>query len=334
MREPTVAAGMMDALFAFAVSKGAGRRELAKLAGFEPGEKAPDDRLSYDSYVTLFRAAKRLTGDGALALRFGEEVEMSNFSVVGLLGPPPGSPGEVVDYFNRYARLLIDCPGQPPDRLRLRQAGASLWLVDARPEPNAFPELTESTFARMACTARRMGVRSPIGELHVTHDKPAHHAEYDRIFAVPVRFGAAWNAVRLGEELLKLLPAGVQPTYAQHLAAGHAETLLGRLDEQTTFAARAAAAIESAMANGGAAVETVASDMGMSRQTLYRRLKQEDLTFEKLHDQIRCRLAVAQLRSGGTATDIAHRLGFSDRAAFSRAFKRWTGTSPGKSRSG
>ncbi|HEX8644742.1 MAG TPA: AraC family transcriptional regulator ligand-binding domain-containing protein [Allosphingosinicella sp.] len=333
MREPTVAAGMMDALFAFAVSKGGDRWELAEVAGFEPGRSQPDDRLPYDAYVALFQAAKRLTGDDALALRFGEEVDMSSFSVVGLLGPPPGSPHEVIDYVNRYTRLLIETPGQASDRLRLHQAGSALWIVDARPNPNAFPELTESTFARMASTARRMGVHSPISELHVTHERPAYDAEYDRIFRVPVRFRAAWNAVCLGDELLKLLPAGVEPTYAHHLAAGHAEALLRRLDEQTTFCTRTTAAIERALANGRAAVETIASDMGMSRQTLYRRLRREGVTYEKLHDQIRCRHAVAQLRSGLTPADVAHRLGFSDRAAFSRAFKRWTGMSPGKARS-
>ena len=331
MREPTVAAGLMEALFSFAISKGANRRELIEAVGFEPGKTTLDDRLPYDSYVMLFRAAKRATGDGALALRFGEEVEMSSFSVVGLLGPPPGSVGQVIEYVNRYTRLLIDAPGQPPDRLRLWQAGSALWLLDARPEPNAFPELTESTFARMACTARRMGIRSPLAELQVTHDKPAHHAEYERIFQVPVRFGAARNAVRLGEELLKLMPAGIRPTYVQHLAVGHAEALLGRLDEQTTFRGRTAAAIENAMANGGVAVEAVAAEMGMSRQTLYRRLKEEGFTYEMLHDQIRCRRAISQLKSGCTVADVAHQLGFSDRAAFSRAFKRWTGVSPGRS---
>ncbi len=333
MPEPSVAAGLMDAVFEFAVSKGADRQALADAARFKPGQAAPDDRLPYDAYVSMFRCAKRLTGDPALALRFGEEVDMSQFSVVGLLGPPPGSAGEVIDYFNRYARLLIDVPGQSVDRLRLGRAGSSLWLVDARPDPNRFPELTESTFARMVCTARKMGVQSPIAELHVTHAKPLHDEQYDRIFAVPIRFGAAWNAVRFGDELLRLLPAGVQLTYAQRLASGHAEKLLDRLMDEATFRGRVASEIERAIRRGKATINMVSSQLGMSRQTLYRHLKREGLTYQELHDEIRCRIAVNDLGSGRPIAQVAHQLGFSDRAAFSRAFRRWTGRSPGAGRS-
>jgi AraC-like DNA-binding protein len=38
------------------------------------------------------------------------------------------------------------------------------------------------------------------------------------------------------------------------------------------------------------------------------------------------------MREGLSVKDAAYRLGFSDPAAFSRAFKRWTGTSPSEAR--
>ncbi len=332
MGEPSVAEGLMHALFNFAVAKGADARALARDSGYKPSG-APDNRLPYERYVLLTRTAKDLTADDALALRFGEEVEMSQFSVVGLLGPPPGSIKDVVDYFNRYTRLLIDVPGQPSDRLQLARKGPASWVVDVRPQANCFPELTESTFARMVSTARRMGVQKPIAQLHVTHSKPAHDAEYDRIFRVPVRFGADWNAAELGEELLKLLPEGVQPTYAQRLAVGHAEALLNRLDAETTVKGRVAASVAASLENGGTTVEAVAKGLGVSRQTLYRRLKREGVTFERLSVEVRRKLAQTHLRSGKSVADVAHRLGFSDRAAFSKAFKRWTGTTPAASRS-
>ena len=69
--------------------------------------------------------------------------------------------------------------------------------------------------------------------------------------------------------------------------------------------------------------------MGLSRQTLYRRLKAERVTFEQLLDELRHRLALKLLRDQHMPVkQAAWRLGFSDPAAFSRAFKRWTGTAP------
>ena len=87
--------------------------------------------------------------------------------------------------------------------------------------------------------------------------------------------------------------------------------------------------LEPLLAAGPVRIEEVARDLGFSRQTLYRRLKAEGMTFEQLLDELRRSLALRLIRDQGlTVKDAAYRLGFSDPAAFSRAFKRWTGVSP------
>jgi AraC-like DNA-binding protein len=92
--------------------------------------------------------------------------------------------------------------------------------------------------------------------------------------------------------------------------------------------------VQPLLAAGAVRIEDVARELGFSRQTLYRRLKAEGLTFEQLLDGLRQRLALRFIRDDGlTVKDAAYRLGFSDPAAFSRAFKRWTGVSPSELRS-
>lgn len=93
------------------------------------------------------------------------------------------------------------------------------------------------------------------------------------------------------------------------------------------------AVIPPLLENGEANIDRVARDMGLSRQTLYRRLKAEGVTFEQLLDELRHKLALKLLRDEHLAVKQASwRLGFSEPAAFSRAFKRWTGTSPSEAR--
>jgi AraC-like DNA-binding protein len=86
--------------------------------------------------------------------------------------------------------------------------------------------------------------------------------------------------------------------------------------------------LEPLLASGEVGIERLARDLGCSRQTLYRRLKAEGITYEQLLDGLRRRLALRFMREGLSVKDAAYRLGFSDPAAFSRAFKRWTGSSP------
>ena len=60
-----------------------------------------------------------------------------------------------------------------------------------------------------------------------------------------------------------------------------------------------------------------------------RKLAAEDTTFRKLVEAVRQELAQSYLSDGSfSLTEITFLLGFSSPAAFSRAFKRWTGVTP------
>ncbi|HVL79329.1 MAG TPA: AraC family transcriptional regulator [Sphingomicrobium sp.] len=87
--------------------------------------------------------------------------------------------------------------------------------------------------------------------------------------------------------------------------------------------------IEPLLGAGEVGIDRVARELGMSRQTLYRRLKREGITFEEILDAKRRQLSVRYLKFDRLSVkSAAYRLGFSDPAAFSRAFKRWFGVSP------
>ena len=80
---------------------------------------------------------------------------------------------------------------------------------------------------------------------------------------------------------------------------------------------------------GDASMDLIAARLAVSRQTVYRQLKAEGVTFETVLDELRHRLAVHYLSGQKTSVnETAYLVGFSEPAAFSRAFKRWTGTSP------
>ena len=66
----------------------------------------------------------------------------------------------------------------------------------------------------------------------------------------------------------------------------------------------------------------------MSRRTLTRHLRQEKTSFREVLEQVRFDLAKTYLKDGLSITDTAYLLGYGDHAAFSTAFRRWSGQSP------
>jgi AraC-like DNA-binding protein len=331
--ERTVAAGFARGLLDFAAAKGADRTVLAARAGIDPAElEDQDNRIPFGKYVALMRAAKALTGDPALALRFGEAVDISELSIVGLLGQGCATAMEAFVQVNRYARLTIDVDLGGADRLALVPRDGQLWLVDRRPDPNDFPELTESGFARMVASGRRFGLATPAREVHVTHEAPPYRAEYDRIFQAPIVFASEWNALRIDEAMMTM-PIALQPRYVFGILSERADALLASLESAKTMRGRVESLLLPMLHTGEAGIEAVARKLGLSRQTLYRRLKAEGLTFEAVLDALRHRLALDYLAAGKVSVnEAAYLTGFSDRATFSRAFKRWTGAGPGARR--
>jgi AraC-like DNA-binding protein len=327
---PTVSAGFARGLLDLAVAKGAPRAALLAAAGLASHQLADQDaRVPFSAYVALMRAGKRLSGDAALALHYGESVDISQVSVVGLLGQAAETMLEAFQQLNRYVPLIVETENEDGGarfRMQLRDGGA--WMVDARLSPNEFPELSESAFAQLVCGPRRMGAGPPLVEVRFTHADPGYAAEYERIFQAPVRFEAAFNGLRI-DPAWAAAQVKRLPRYAFGVLAEHADALLAELQRSKSARGRVESLLMPVLHRGEAGMDWVAGQMALSRQTLFRQLKAEGVTFEQVLDELRRRLALDYLGARKVSVnETAYLVGFSDPAAFSRAFKRWTGASP------
>jgi AraC-like DNA-binding protein len=328
LREQTIAAGFARALLDMAVGKGASRDALAQCSGLDLEDlDDQDNRVAFTKYIALMRAAKELTNDPALALHFGEAFEMQELSIVGLLGLACETMAEAFVQLDRYTRLIADLDVDDPEgrRLVLERKGAEVWMVDTRSNPNASPEMTESSFARMM---RGQG-QNFIKEIHMTHPEPAYRAEYDRIFQVPVYFNSDKNALLTNGNSWMAVKGPLASRYAFGLFSKKAEALLENLQSATSTRARVESLLIPILHTGNTGIDLIAGKMGLSRQTLQRKLKGEGVTYEKVLDELRHKLSLHYLGERKVSmTETAFLVGFSEPTAFSRAFKRWTGSSP------
>jgi AraC-like DNA-binding protein len=201
--------------------------------------------------------------------------------------------------------------------------------VDRRSKPNEFPELTESTWSRFICWTRRDFPQTTFAlSAHVTHPEPAHRVAYERLWQVPVTFNSNRNAIQTS---LAWPNVAVQPEsrYVFGVLTERGDALLKDLENSKSVRGQVEGLLVPILHTGDLGIDMIAGKLGISRQTLYRHLRAEGVTFEQLLDELRRTMALHYLSAKKVSVnEVAYLVGFSDPAAFSRAFKRWTGRSP------
>lgn len=90
--------------------------------------------------------------------------------------------------------------------------------------------------------------------------------------------------------------------------------------------------VERAIVLPDTSIESVAKRLHASGRTLQRRLEAEGTRYSEVLDRARANLARKLLREDLPIAEVAARVGFSDVAPFTRAFRRWTGAPPGQFR--
>lgn len=331
MKTATVSGGFARNLLEYALRHGADPGRLRERSGIGREEVEDfDARIPLANYIALMRAAKSECGQPALGLYLGATRDFRDFSVVGLICYAAATMGDALKELNRYSRLVAEfdvMDGAP--RFEIVRRGDGMWMVDRRHDPEPFPEMTESTWSRFISETRRHFPEAPFAiAVHVAHSAPDHADVYERALGVPVTFASDWNAIQIDPNWLSIRLHNPS-AYAFGVLSERADALMRELESARSVRGQVEARLMPMLHRGEVSMRDLAKDMGLSRQTLYRRLRDEGVTFEAVLDDLRRQLAEHYLRAGRISVNEAgYLIGFSDPGSFSRAFKRWTGLSP------
>ncbi len=166
--------------------------------------------------------------------------------------------------------------------------------------------------------------------------EPDFGNELPMIFATEVQYMRPANQLVFDREVLNLRIRQDQNSLTSFLRSAPM-SLLTRYRRDESFSAKVRAAIRELVEQGDSLdtihVDDISERLQTPAHTLRRRLRDEQTSFQSIRDSYRRSLAIKWLETGDfSLADIADRLGFSEPAAFTRAFKRWTGSAPGQYR--
>lgn len=164
--------------------------------------------------------------------------------------------------------------------------------------------------------------------------RPAHGDEYRHIFHCTLAFESDCTALTFDKRFLSAPVIRDKSEVLQFLKTSPAD-LLSRPDESNTFTGKIRGLIGRDFSKPLPDFEWIATELHTSPQTLRRRLKQENTSFQEIKDLLRRDMAIYYLsRQELSINDISANVGFTEPSTFHRAFKKWTGVTPGAYREG
>jgi AraC-like DNA-binding protein len=300
------------------------------------------DAICTEAGVSPARLAERVTNLDLAELAALWKVAAEHFgrATVALHVGAAHPPGSIVDYIavasptmraalahiTRYYALI----GRHAKwtLAPLPEGGLSLFEHVEEIGPGTLADrIRELSIVIAAVKVRRWAGRPP-NEVWFRHAGFGPPEEYRAVLGCPVRFERERSGIVFADAVLDAPRVESDPELAGFLQA-HAEVLLAKLPDGATFVEQVRAALVTELREGEPDVAKVARRLATSARSLQRRLQQEGSSFRAVVDDARLDLARVYLGEKNLSiADISYLLGYSDPAAFTRAFKRWTGRSP------
>ncbi|MBO9646817.1 MAG: AraC family transcriptional regulator [Pseudacidovorax sp.] len=234
--------------------------------------------------------------------------------------------GVAIKRWCRHHRLLVD-----DIALRLEVAGevASVWIEERRPL-GSFREfcLVSSLRFLHGFASWAIDSRLWLQEAHFPFEAPPHADAYGLMFSGRLHFGAAQAGFRFDARYLALPLLRDEAALRTMLRRALPLTVLQyRRDRLLGQRVREVLRTHGAQAS---TAEGLAALLHISSRTLHRQLLAEGLSLQGLKDEVRRQQAIELLqRTARPVKQVALAVGFRNEKSFSRAFREWTGQSPG-----
>ncbi|HEY8209669.1 MAG TPA: AraC family transcriptional regulator ligand-binding domain-containing protein [Myxococcaceae bacterium] len=295
----------------------------------EGARSEPEIEVAPGTLGELFDAAARELGDPALGVHLAESVAPQRYSLAELAARASPTVGEALGRWVRYA-ALVECAlveGEDGARFTQRFPG--------------HPRGLSAHVDQWALAYVLVQVRALTGVEVVPRSVWFIHARVRDLEALigffrtrQIHFGRPENGMVLPREALSLPLRSADPRLLATADALARREPGGRPAGGADLSPRVTVLLQELIAGDEPLrARAVATRLHMSVRTLQRRLEGEGASFGALADAVRRETAEALIGDVSVPLgEVAFRAGFSDFGTFSRAFRRWTGQSPGAAR--
>jgi AraC-like DNA-binding protein len=328
-RQTWVRSGVLAGAAALIRELGADPEALAMDCGLDPAALTqPDLPVPGPAVVGFFESAAVRTGHEDFGIQLASRQDLS---VLGPLWMTMRSAQTVLDALRVLVQFFVVHTNGAVAGLELQDDGSAFVTYALSAGVSTNDRQTIELGLGLLCNELRThcGARWQPRAVLFAHQRPANLRSHERCFGPRLSFDQERNALWLDREgLATPLSSRSLPTHAMLK-----KLLVSRVDSAQAAAAKVEGAMRALMPFADCSREQVARIASLSERTLQRRLAEAGTSFQDLRDRVRADIALKYLRQSSLqAAQIAEILGYSEPAAFTRAFRRQHGLTPSAAR--
>ncbi|MFT5274948.1 MAG: AraC-like DNA-binding protein [Saprospiraceae bacterium] len=286
----------------------------------------PLEMIELSQFCDLFEHSAGQTGNDNFGLHFGAAFAPERLGAIGYIAISSPTLAAALKSMIRYFPAH-----QGHSSFQLTQDSDLLWLN--------YRILDEKIVNRRQDAELSLGMfvnifRHALGkdwaplEVHFEHHRPDKWSDHESIFNAPVNYGRRTNSMAFRRSDLDALMPEQDPFLYSVIESALSERR-AKIADQVDFATSVKNEIRLRLGESPPSVVEISRIFGLSSKTLQRQLREQKLSFQNLLSAARQDLSIHYLSNENiTLTEIAHRLGYSELSAYSRAFSAWTGMNP------
>jgi len=236
---------------------------------------------------------------------------------------------QAADLYNHYSPLFHTV-GTPSGITSENGVDRMVWI------PSFAPNLTEDNrqFIEFIMTNLVTSINwlawktsNAVQQLNIKHEAVLPLTEYETLLECDVKFGQSEYSLILKDDV-KDAPFAMSNQAELARVRVKFNMALNKLLKDQSIVDRIEFQIRNSIETGVPNKASVARALGLSERTMARNLKEKGTCFKDIKNRVLKDLAVAKINQGLPLVEVAHALGYNDQSAFTRAYKRWFGSSP------
>jgi len=281
--------------------------------------------LLFDQYIKLIINARKLSPIAQYALILGEQFFIHHDDLLACRVMSSDHTLAAMELLTQYQNLftpLLDL------NLEMHKGHAVFYINEKFPLGDALPHFLEYSCAVLYSLGKfSLGKKDIKLEFEFSYENPGKDKEFETFFANPVRFNCITNRIIIPNNTLQ------QPIiFSNKEVALENEKLCEQQLKQVNHDQLIMRQVKQSMRSlpfKEISLELLAQKLCMSPRSLRRHLQGQGVSYKKLLEEQRKRIALRHMEKQDiTLEKLATLLGYNNASSFSRAFKKWFGLSP------